>query len=93
MEDFKGTKGKWKNVFREATQYYPQRYEVQYGEDGECVAEFVSNEYDAQLIASAPEMLETLIDVVKAQRTGLEYPLLEIEKVIAKALGKEADNE
>lgn len=92
MDDFKGTKQQWKNVFREATQYYPQRYEVQYGEDGECVAEFVSNEYDAQLIASAPMLLfelQELVRICKANSIGVDSA----EYAINKALGKEADNE
>ena len=36
--------------------------EIHFGEDGECVAEYVYSEVDALLISSAPEMLEALID-------------------------------
>lgn len=63
MNEFKGTKGKWKVVEREKTDYAPKTNEIQFGDDGECVAEFVENDYDAQLIAHAPEMLESLIKV------------------------------
>ena len=36
-------------------------HEVHFGDDGECIAEYVCIKEDAQLIASAPEMLEALI--------------------------------
>lgn len=49
--EFKGTKGKWHRVKFEKTEYMSERNEVNYGDDGECVAEFVHNDYDAQLIA------------------------------------------
>lgn len=55
--EFKGTKGNWKRVLKES---YPRTNEIQYGEDSECVAEFVHNDYDAILISKAPEMLEML---------------------------------
>lgn len=58
MENFKGTPGKWYKVKVEKTEYMSERNEICYGDDGECVAEFVENDYDAQLIAHAPEMLE-----------------------------------
>ena len=36
-------------------------HEIHYGKDKECVAEYVRVKEDAQLIATAPEMLEELI--------------------------------
>lgn len=60
MENFKGTNGNWKRVKLEKTNAYSERNEIHYGNDGECVAEFVSNDYDALLISKAPEMLEML---------------------------------
>ena len=63
MEEFKGTKGDWKLVTLETTQYHIARNEIQFGNDGECVAEFVHNDYDAKLIAAAPELLKALLEV------------------------------
>ena len=38
--------------------------EVHFGDYGECVAEYVYEDKDALLIASAPEMLEALVDTL-----------------------------
>ena len=35
--------------------------EINYGKDGECIADTVYEEADARLIAAAPDMLDTLI--------------------------------
>jgi hypothetical protein len=61
--EFKGTKGNWKRVKLEKTQFHTETNEIQYGKDGECIAEFVQNDYDAQLISCAPEMLEMLLTI------------------------------
>jgi hypothetical protein len=63
----KHTKGEWKKVFVPKTQYNNyERYEIQYGEDGECVAEIVHKEADAKLIVMAPELLNALKALTKA---------------------------
>lgn len=62
MSEFKGTKGTWKRVKLEGTEFYTARNEIHYGEDGECIAEFVHDDYDALLISKAPEILEFLIE-------------------------------
>jgi len=64
--EFKGTKGKWKAVKLEKTDWYPERNEIQFGEDGECVCEFVADDNDAKLIASAPELLNALQSLLKS---------------------------
>ena len=61
----KFTKGKWKRIKLPKTNYYPERNEIQYGKDGECVAEFVANDYDALLISKAPEMFEMIQELLK----------------------------
>lgn len=62
--NFKGTKGKWKKVFYDTTDYSSSSWnEIHYGKDGECVAEYIHNDYDALLISKAPEMLEMLINI------------------------------
>ena len=63
--EFKGTKGNWKRVKLEKTQFHTETNEIQYGKDGECIAEFVQNDYDAQLISFAPDMLEELINEIE----------------------------
>ena len=64
--EFKGTKGKWvaKNLFNNW---------LIVDEDTDCVLEIRDNEANAKLIASAPELLEALQDLVIA---------IESEKVI-----------
>lgn len=61
--EFKGTKTNWKRVLKEKTAFYNRTNEIHFGDDGECVAEFVHNDYDALLISKAPEMLEMLINL------------------------------
>jgi hypothetical protein len=58
--EFKGTKTEWVRVKLPKTEFFNERNEIHYGSDGECVAEFVANDYDAQLISKAPQMLEML---------------------------------
>lgn len=135
MEDFKGTKGKWKiglsknNGEPTYLSVFPESAKV--GEVGKLIClvsqEDKINDYDeanAQLIATAPELLEVLSKLLSSYKEledtmygqGLTVnnwhqngdvesvdnffdeninPLLieEAEKVIAKALGKEADSE
>ena len=62
MKEFKGTKD-WKIVKLKGTEFYKERTEIQFGNNGECVAEFVHNDYDAKLIAAAPELLKALLQV------------------------------
>jgi hypothetical protein len=62
---FKGTKGDWKAVSLEATGFHTKRNEIQFGNDGECIAEFVHNTHDAKLIAAAPDLLEALQNLIK----------------------------
>lgn len=45
-------------------------YEVIYSDDGECVAEFVENEDDAKLIASAPQLLQLLTRIYNRGQVG-----------------------
>ena len=62
-KEFKGTKD-WKIVKLKATEFQTERTEIQFGNDGECVAEFVHNDYDAKLIEAAPILLkEHLMDL------------------------------
>tara|TARA_R110000868_G_scaffold50764_5_gene161751 strand:+ start:7351 stop:7632 length:282 start_codon:yes stop_codon:yes gene_type:complete len=63
MKEFKGTQGEWKAVKIKPTKYHKERNEIHYGDDGECIAEFVHNEHDAKLIAAAPKLLKALIKI------------------------------
>lgn len=58
--EFKGTKGEW-SVNKDPHYYNGNKaYEVNYGIDGECLAEVVHALEDAKLISKAPELLELL---------------------------------
>ncbi|WP_293933162.1 hypothetical protein [Sphingobacterium sp. UBA6645] len=86
--NYQGTNGKWKAVQREKTYYAPKTNEIQFGEDGECVAEFVGNDYDAQLIAHAPEMMEMLSKVLEVnKRHGFNGHLIneQIKELLTRA--------
>jgi hypothetical protein len=88
--EFKGTQGEWKAINLEATDFYNERNEIHFGNDGECIAEVVHNDYDAQLIAAAPELLKLLIEM--HQNSNAKTPLerdrfYKVEKAIKKALG------
>ena len=93
MKEFKGTKGKWKRVLLEETDFYTRRNEINCGKDGECIAEFVHNDYDALIISKAPEMLEllekVLIHVDWSYKTWTSNHGLIIEEEIKKLI-KEA---
>jgi hypothetical protein len=70
--EFKGTKD-WKIVKVKDTQFHRGRTEIQFGNYGECVAEFVHNDYDAKLIAAAPELLEACIMALEAVKELHEH--------------------
>ena len=56
----KFTEGPWKAHNRGPVFTKEDVYEIHWSEDGECVAEIVHGEADANLIAAAPELYEAL---------------------------------
>ncbi len=68
-------------------------YEIHYSTDGECVAEIVHEQADANLIAAAPEMLEALQQLVAVEDAGY-HPgpnlIQQFRHIIAKATGEHA---
>lgn len=56
MSNEKFTPGPWKIKHFE-WEGFPNN-SIEYGESGECVAEYVANDADAKLISAAPEMYE-----------------------------------
>jgi hypothetical protein len=87
MSEFKGTKGKWEVVKYEKNDFSLCRNEIQFGDDGECVAEFVHNDYDALLISKAPEMLEMLEELISANpmHDGWHEKILKAKQLIKEA--------
>jgi len=57
------TPGPWKSVNcgNHWNNPYLERYEIHYGNDGECIADTVYRPEDARLIAAAPDMLDHII--------------------------------
>lgn len=84
--EFKGTKGEWKVSVYE-TEYGTKSIEIHYGNDGECVAEHVANMHDAQLIASAPEMLEALQNLENDNGQIPNHAWEMVQNAIKKAIG------
>lgn len=83
--EFKGTKGEWKRVKLEGTKFAPETNEIQFEKSGRfVVAEAVSNDYDAQLISCAPEMLEMLIRMRDNEDWDIT-DLLDLKQLIKKA--------
>jgi hypothetical protein len=62
------------------------KYEIQYGNDGECVAEVVHEKSDADLMAAAPDLLEAL-EMVRAMPEFKNF-WSDKKQIIEKAIGK-----
>lgn len=92
--EFKGTPGPWS--VNEIGQHWNNKtlthLEVNFGEDGECICDTVYRREDANLIASAPRLLEVAISLLEALES--ENPkaysdiIDEARAEIAKALGE-----
>ena len=92
--EFKGTPGPWS--VNEIGQHWNNKslahLEVTFGEDGECICDTVYRREDANLIASAPRLLEVAISLLEALES--ENPkaysdiIDEARAEIAKALGE-----
>jgi hypothetical protein len=95
MENFKGTKGRWKTVEREGDFHIDTEHEAV-----ECLATIWDNtlevsRHNAQLIAAAPDLLDALIKCErvlnnmadKLSEVGLQYHVQAVQ-AINKALGE-----
>jgi len=58
------TPGPWKLIDNGSVIMTSVLFEVQFGYEGECVAECIHTKEDARLIAAAPEMLAALEELV-----------------------------
>ena len=102
MQEFKGTPGPWRvnTIGKHWNNPALVHLEVTFGTDGECICDTVYRREDADLIAAAPELLESLQELFAhykelADSGGAGNWKLEDEPVgkkaiaaIAKALGK-----
>lgn len=92
--EFKGTPGPWSvnEIGRHWNNKSLTHLEVTFGEDGECICDTVYRREDANLIASAPRLLEVAISLLEALES--ENPkaysdiIDEARAEIAKALGE-----
>ena len=60
MSDTKFTKGPWVVANKGLC---GDLFDIEFGDDGECIAEVVHEEYDAHLIAAAPDMHDLLVTI------------------------------
>lgn len=101
MSEFKGTPGPWKvnAIGQHWNNESLVHLEVNFGFDGECICDTVYQREDANLIASAPEMLEAClriqaqfrqagIESVAGSLNPIEDNAAQIDAVILKALGQ-----
>ncbi|QDP61753.1 MAG: hypothetical protein Unbinned4466contig1000_65 [Prokaryotic dsDNA virus sp.] len=97
MSEVKFTKGEWK-VERFVNN---KGFEISFNDDGEVVADYVYEEADAHLIASAPDMYQVIEDFRRTFLNLLEFDLVPINhektvqekiivcnKLLAKARGE-----
>lgn len=60
-------------------------YGVHYSDDGECIAEWVHEKKDAQLISKAPDMLAMLQDISDTLANGDTPHVYQIDQLIKEA--------
>lgn len=81
----KFTKGEWR-VERFVN---GKGFEVAFNDDGEVIADYVYEEPDAHLIASAPEMYEYLSHMVEHEIINDPSIEREVKSLLAKARGEQ----
>ena len=89
----KHTPPPWKPHHRPGMYGMPDTYEIHWSDDGECVAEIVHGEADANLIAAAPDLLdacEKLLYVCELCQdpTNIKTELEAIKMAVLKAKGQ-----
>ena len=81
------TPGPWTLIDNGSVIMTSAPFEVQFGDEGECVAECIHTKEDAHLIAAAPEMLAALEDVQDfLKQSGYRTDI--VKQAIAKAKGE-----
>lgn len=83
MSKEKFTKGEWRVLHYDNS----KGFEVAFSDDGELITDYVYDEFDAYLIAAAPEMYKALIRI--QQEGGLSVARHKsISKLLAKSRGE-----
>jgi len=79
------TQGEWKK--HKVNSYGKEWFEIHWSKDGECVAEIVHNESDADLLAASKDMYEALKSIVfnLSLSGGVQYDI--VKSALAKAEG------
>lgn len=94
MNEFKGTPGPWRvnTIGKHWNNPALVHLEVTFGTDGECICDTVYRREDADLIATAPELLEALkgllVRVADDEEYGPEHAITIAREAIKKALGE-----
>lgn len=90
MSEFKGTPGPWS--YQKTGEHWNNpsliNIEINFGNEGECIADTVYLEHDAMLISAAPELLEALQMILSGKPSDYSNGVYKAEQAIAKALGK-----
>lgn len=82
------THGDWKvtgeGTYNNAGYIINDVWQIEYSEMGECISEITHGKANAKLIASSPELLDTLIEThktIKGLREGFEKSILDVPYV------------
>lgn len=84
MNEAKFTKGEWR-----VERFVDDKgFDVTFSDDGEVIADYVYDEFDAHLIAAAPEMYDYLLHMIEHDVINDSSIEREVKSLLAKARGE-----